>query len=246
MHVPKALTVNVVDSIKQQLHRDIVADPILHARVLNLYLCGEAYPHAVDDYFPVQHVDCPELAAKMRSHLREEDKHVVLYGKAIQKLGAEVLQLPEWCIFNHVIRTHTPESWRVDSGLDRQSRLDKVANFFAHAHFLESRVARSLEYHHDACVRAGCDYAGRVVGLVLSDELHHVEYTREAVYDLVSRDRANKILENHRAAEFRANLDFSYRQLRRLLIEEPARWPGSHALFYRSCSFVMQGVLACA
>src|SRR5262245_7117692 len=208
---------NVIDSIKHQLHRDIVADPILHARVINLYLCGEAYPHTVDDYFPVEHVDCPDLATRMRKHLREEDKHVVLYSKAIHSLGAEVLQLPDWCIFNHVIRSHTREPWRVCGDLDRQARLDKVANFFAHAHFLESRVARSLEYHHEACVRAKCDYPARVVGLVLADELHHVKYTREAVYDLVSRARAERILETHRAAEFRANLDFSYRQLRRLL-----------------------------
>jgi hypothetical protein len=235
---------NVVDSIKRQLHRDIVADPILHARVLNLYLCGEAYPHTVDDYFPVQHVDCPELARMMQQHLREEDKHVALYAKAIQTLGAEVVKLPDWCIFNHVIRSHTREPWRVNAGLDRQARLDKVANFFAHAHFLEKRVARSLEYHQDACSRAGSHYPGRVIELVLSDELHHVRYTHDAVFDLVSRHRAKQIFDAHRAAEFRANLDFSYRQLRRLLLEEPARWPGKRKLFYRSCAFVMQGVLA--
>src|SRR5262245_42269048 len=75
---------NVVDAAKSRSHRDIVADPILHARVLNLYLCGEAYPHAVDDYFPVEHVDSPDLAQRMRSHLKEEDKHAALYAKAIQ------------------------------------------------------------------------------------------------------------------------------------------------------------------
>jgi hypothetical protein len=237
---------SLVDSIKRQLHRDIVADPLLHARVLNLYLCGESYPHAVDDYFPIQHVDCPELARRMRTHLREEDKHAALYAKAIHKLGAEVIQLPEWCIFNHVIRSYTQEPWRVDGGLDRQARLDKVANFFAHAHYLEKRVARSLEYHHDACLQAGCDYPGRVVALVLSDEFNHVRYTREAVYDLVSRRRANDILVAHRNAEWRANLDFSYRQLRRLLVEEPALWPESRQSFYRFCAFVMKGVLTCA
>jgi hypothetical protein len=237
---------NVIDTIKNRLHRDIVADDILHARVLNLYLCGEAYPHAVDDYFPVQHVDCPELAQRMQSHLKEEDKHVALYAKAIQSLGAEVLQLPDWCIFNHVIRSYTREPWRVDAGLQKEARIEKVANFFAHAHFLEKRVARSLEYHYDACSHAACEYPGRVVGLVLADEVHHVRYTREAVYDLVGRRRANQILEAHRAAEFRANLDFSYRQLRRLLIEEPEHWPASSRWLYRSCAFVMPGVLACA
>ena len=237
---------NFVDSVKNRLHRDIVADPVLHARVLNLYLCGEAYPHTVDDYFPIQHVECMELAQRMRTHLREEDKHVALYTKAIQSLGAQVQQLPDWCIFNHVIRSHTREPWRVVAGLDRQARLDKVANFFAHAHFLEKRVARSLEYHYDACARAGSDYPSRVIALVLTDELDHVSYTRQAVYDLMARHRAESILALHREAEHRANLDFSYHQLRRLLVEEAPRWPHSRKLFYRSCAFVMQGVLACA
>jgi hypothetical protein len=237
---------NVIDTIKIRLHRDIVADPILHARVLNLYLSGEAYPHAVDDYFPFKYVDSPQLAQTMQTHLREEDKHVALYSKAIQTLGAEVLQLPDWCIFNHVIRSHTPRPWRVDECMDRDARLDRVANFCAHAHFLEKRVARSLEYHYDACAGADCSYAGRVVGLVLADERHHVSYTKEAVFDLVSLRRANEILAEHRTAESSANLDFSYRQLRRLLVEEPSHWPASRTWFYRSCAIAMQGVLALA
>jgi len=237
---------NLVDSVKDRLHRDIVADPILHARVLNLYLCGEAYPNTVDDYFPIEHVDCPDLARRMQKHRGEESKHVTLYAKAIETLGAEVAELPRWCIFNHVIRSHTREAWRVGGDLNREERLNKVANFFAHAHFLEKRVARSLEYHHDACVRARCEYPGHVVALVLADEQNHVRYTREAVFDLVSRQRAADILQAHRSAEQRANLDFSCHQLRRLLIEEPARWPQSRQWLYRSCAFIMQAVLTCA
>jgi hypothetical protein len=240
------ITMNLIDSVKDRLHRDIVADPILHAHVLNLYLAGEAYPDTVDDYFPVEHVDCPELARRMQKHRAEETKHVALYAKAIEILGAEVEALPGWCTFNHVIRSHTREPWHVGTGLDRDARVDKVANFFAHAHFLEKRVARSLEYHYDACARARCEYPGRVVALVLADELHHVRYTREAVFDLVGRQRAADILEAHRSAEQRANLDFSYHQLRRLLIEEPSRCPQSRQWLYRSCAFIMQAVLTCA
>jgi hypothetical protein len=237
--------VKIIDAVKTRLHRDIVADPILHAKVLNLYLCGEAYPHTVNDYFPVDHVECPELASKMRNHQREEDMHTGLYARAIHKLGAEVADLPPWCIFNHVIRTHTPEPWHVDAASNRDARLDRVANFFAHAHWLEKRVARSLEYHHDACTRASSDYAARAIGIVLSDEAHHVAYTREAIFDLVARQRALDILETHRKAEQLANLDFSYSQLRRLLVEESGRWPQSRKWLYRSCAFVMQGVLNC-
>src|SRR4051812_30683285 len=120
----------VISSIKKRLHRDIVVDPVLHARVLNLYLCGEAYPHAVDDYFPVEHaeeVSGPELAVTMRAHLADEDKHVVLYAKAIRKLGEEVIELADADIFNHVIRSHTPDPWRVEPGMDVDDKRDRIA-----------------------------------------------------------------------------------------------------------------------
>ena len=239
----------VISSIKKRLHRDIVADPVLHARVLNLYLCGEAYPHAVDDYFPVEHaeeVSGPELAATMRAHLADEDKHIVLYAKAISKLGEEVIELPDADIFNHVIRSHTPHPWRVEAGMDVDCKRDRIANFLAHAHCLEKRIARSLEYHVDACAQASSDYPAKAVAAVLSDEQRHTSYTREAVFDLVPRRRAVEIIAIHRRAEHRANLDFSARQLRRLLVEEGEHWPARRKLPYRVCAFVMKGVLACA
>ena len=34
----------LAQAIKRRLHRDIVADPVLHGRVLNLYLNGELIP----------------------------------------------------------------------------------------------------------------------------------------------------------------------------------------------------------
>src|ERR1041384_6978513 len=98
----------IVDRIKRRLHREIVADPVLHALVLNLYMNGEEYPHLVDDYFPVHAAEDPELAASMRRHVEEEDKHVLLYAKAIEKLEQPVLRLPMADIFNAVIRGHTP------------------------------------------------------------------------------------------------------------------------------------------
>lgn len=240
---------NPIGSIKRRLHRDIVADPVLHARVLNLYLCGEAYPHAVDDYFPVDHVEQvsgPELAATMREHMADEDKHIALYAKAIGKLGEEVISLPEADIFNHVIRSHTPEPWKVEPHMDADRKRDRIANFLAHAHWLEKRIARSLEYHFDACAQAASDYPAKAVGAVLADEQRHQRYTREAVFDLVPRRRAVEIIASHRRAESRANLDFSARELRRLLVDEGEHWPAGRKLTYRACAFVMEGVLACA
>lgn len=238
-----------ISLIKRRLHRDIVADPVLHARVLNLYLCGEAYPHAVDDYFPVEHVEevsGPELAATMRAHVADEDKHIVLYAKAIRKLGEEVTQLSDADIFNHVIRSHTPDPWRIEPGMNVDEKRDRIANFLAHAHWLEKRIARSLEFHVDACAQASSDYPAKAVAAVLSDEHRHMRYTLEAVFDLVPRRLAVEITATHRRAEQCANLDFSARQLRRLLVEEGERWPGGRKLSYRVCAFVMKGVLACA
>ena len=40
---------SAIDAVKRRLHREIVADPVLHGLVLNLYLNGEEYPHLVDD-----------------------------------------------------------------------------------------------------------------------------------------------------------------------------------------------------
>lgn len=235
---------NPIDAIKRRLHRDIVADPILHARVLNLYLCGEAYPHTVDDYFPVAHVDCPDLAAQMRAHQQDEDKHVALYAKAIHKLGADVLDLPPPAIFNHVIRSHTPQPWKASAEQRVDQRRDRVANFLAHAHCLERRVARSLEYHYDACAHAVSDFPGKAVAAVLGDETRHVRYSREAVYDLVPRARADAILAEHTRAERRANLDFSSNQLRRLLREERRHWPAARRWRYHGCAQLMRGLLA--
>jgi hypothetical protein len=236
----------VIDAIKRRLHRDIVADPVLHARVLNLYLCGEAYPHAVDDYFPVEHVECPELAQMMRTHQQEEDKHIALYAKAIRKLGQPVVQLGDEAIFNAVIRSHTPSPWRVEPGMDRDATRDRVANFLAHAHFLEKRVAHSLGMHQDACAHSPSPYPGKAVAAVLADENRHVRYTHEAVFDLVPTQRAHDILATHRRAERRANFDFSSRTLRRLLREEAARWPFGRRPFFGACTWAMRGALALA
>lgn len=233
-----------VEWTKRRLHRDIVADPLLHARVLNLYLNGEAYPHRVDDYFPVAHVESTELAARMRLHMQEEDKHIALYAKAIEKLGQQVEDLPHACIFNAVIRHHTPESWAVRNGQDRETRRLRLAHFLAHAHCLEKRVARSLEMHFDACAQASSDYPAKAVGAVLADEYDHVRYTAEAVDELLPRSAAQAVWTVHRTAEKRANLDFSSAQLKRLLSENRDHWPMARRGYYRLCSIAMRGLLS--
>jgi hypothetical protein len=235
---------SAIDAIKRRLHREIVADPVLHGLVLNLYLNGEEYPHFVDDYFPVEVGDECGLGATMRAHLADEDKHVALYAKAINKLDQPVLVLPKADIFNEVIRGHTPVSFAMLPGDSSDARRLKLAHFFAHAHFLEKRVARSLDYHVEACAMSPSPYPRKAVEAVLHDEGRHVSYTRQAVEDLLPRTSALEVLATHAQAERRANLDFSSRQMGQLLRDHSRRFSVGGAALFRACAFLLhQGML---
>jgi hypothetical protein len=94
----------------------------------------------------------------MRRHMSEEDRHIALYTRAIQKLEQPVLELPLPDIYNEVIRRHTTTSFAIAAADGLDARRLKLAHFFAHLHFLEKRIARSLEYHVDACAHAVSDY----------------------------------------------------------------------------------------
>jgi hypothetical protein len=236
----------LIDGIKRRLHRDLVADPVLHGLVLNLYLNGERYPQRVDDYFPIAEVTDRPLAAHMRSHVVDEQKHVLLYEKAICRLGQPVLELESGDIFNEVIRSHTPVSFRIEPTDNADARTLKLAHFLAHVHFLEKRVARSLEYHVEACAHADCDYPEKAVSAVLRDEGRHVTYTREAVLQLLPRTLAIDALAQHRAAERRANLDFSSTQLRRLAREQRNRFEPMRCIAYSLCAHALRAVLYAA
>ena len=227
-----------IDALKRRLHRDIVADPVLHGRVLNLYLNGEQYPHRVRDYFPMAAVEDAALERRMREHLREEDKHVALYVKAIRELDQPVAELPLQDVYNTVIRRHTPLPR--EGGAAADARRLQLAHFLGHLHFLESRVARSLEYHHDACERSG-GYAAKAVHVILADELRHAAYTREALSGLVPRGVAREVLATHRRAEARANREFSARELRRLLADEGGRFPRTSRALYAASAALLSG-----
>jgi len=236
----------IIDGIKARLHRDIVADPVLHGLVLNLYLNGEQYPHRVGDYFPLAAVEDPRLEQTVRRHMADEDKHIALYTRAIEKIGQPVHVQPLENIFNSVILRHTPASFALEAGESRDAARLKLAHFFAHLHFLEKRVARSLEYHLDACAHAVSDYPGKVIDAVLRDERGHVRYTRETVKDLLPAREADRVLKLHAHAERRANLDFSANELGSLVREQAARFPHWRGRVYRACAALLQGVLAIA
>lgn len=236
----------LVDRLKARLHRDIVADPVLHGLVLNLYLNGEQYPHRVSDYFPFAAAEDAELERRMRAHVADEDKHIALYSRAIRKLDQPVTEQPLDEVFNGVIRRHTPATFAMAPDDDRDARRRKLAHFFAHLHFLEKRVARSLEYHHEACAQAASDYPQKVIGAVLGDEVLHVRYTREVVAEVVPARLAAEILGLHERAERRANLDFSSAQLARLVRAQAARFPRLRGRLYAASATLLRGALALA
>jgi hypothetical protein len=235
-----------VDAVKRRLHRDIVADPLLHGLVLNLYLNGERYPHRVEDYFPLAAATDAQLEAQMRRHMAEEDRHIALYTRAIQKLEQPVLELPLADVYNEVIRTHTSAPFAISASDDADACRLKLAHFFGHLHFLEKRIARSLEFHVAACAHAACPYPEKAVAAVLRDELRHVSYTRDVVRHLLPARDAAQVLELHARAERRANLDFSSRQLGRLLREHRVRLPRERRALYRVCASTLRRALACA
>jgi hypothetical protein len=235
--------VTFIDGIKRRLHRDIVADPVLHGLVLNLYLNGERYPQQVDDYFPIADVTDAVLAGQMRTHVEDEQKHVLLYEKAIAKLEQPVVQLSAGDIFNEVIRSHTGVSFKIDSRDTTDARTLKLAHFLAHVHFLEKRVARSLEFHVEACAHSPSDYSQKAVMAVLKDEGRHVRYTREAVEGLLPSRVAGKVLDWHARAERRANLDFSAKQLRRLTRDRHGLFTPGRRFAYRTCAAILNVAL---
>lgn len=230
----------IAGTIKRRLHRDICSDPVLHGLVLNLYLNGEEFPHRTDDYFPTWAVRDTELLAAMQSHMRDEDKHVALYRKAIEKIGQPVVELPLVEIYNSIIQSYTPHSFRIDEQDDADERTFKLANFMAHLHFLEKRIARSLEFHLEGCSSSPSDYAEKAVGIVFGDETHHVEYTREAVFHLLPERSAISVLDEHRRAEARANLDFSAQQLKMLTNHYAEHFPRARRRIYRYASDLLE------
>ncbi|MGI9270719.1 MAG: hypothetical protein ACR2QT_03020 [Woeseiaceae bacterium] len=230
----------IAGTIKRRLHRDICSDPVLHGLVLNLYLNGEEFPHRADDYFPVWAVEDADLLSAMQSHMRDEDKHVALYRKAIKKIDQPIVELPIEEIYNSIIRRYTPQSFLINKRDKPDQRTFKLANFLAHLHFLEKRIARSLEFHLEGCSSSPSDYSEKAVGIVFGDETHHVQYTREAVFHLLPSPTAKTVLDEHRQAEARANLDFSSQQLSMLTSNYADHFPRARSRIYRHASALLE------
>src|SRR5882724_8377284 len=125
---------NLIDRIKGGFHGDLVANPLTHGWVLNLYRGGERYPQRVCDYFQSDFAPTPQLAERLRQHAAEEEKHVHLFSQAIHSLEQPVVELELGDVFNEVIRSFTPGTFHILESDRPDTRRLKLANFLAHAH----------------------------------------------------------------------------------------------------------------
>jgi hypothetical protein len=226
-------------ALKRMWHRDLASDPVTHAWVLNLYRAGERHPQTVKDYFPHAHAPYAELAAKMQKHERDEERHTKMYTRAIEGLDQPVVDLDGYDVFNEVIRDKTSASFAIAETDTADQKREKVAHFLAHAHFLEKRIARSLEYHVEACRVMHRDRVATVVESVLADELEHVAYTLEAARDLLTRERAEEVIDLHRRGEAKANYAFSRHQVKRGLSRFANKLARSHKGAYALAGVIM-------
>lgn len=231
---------NIIDSIKSCFHGEMVSNPTIHGWVLNLYRGGERYPQRVCDYFQSDFAPTKELAARLRQHAAEEDKHVHIFSQALKSIEQPVVEIEMGDIFNEVIRSFTPGTFHIVESDTPEERRRKLANFLAHAHHLEKRVARSFAYHIDSCERVGADGVARVVAIAKYDEEGHVRYTRAAVFDLLTRHEADEVMEVHRRAEAKANLIFSQRQVRAFLARFGNSTPKHRRWLFRVCAMLME------
>lgn len=231
---------HVIDSVKGRFHTDLVTNPVTHGWVLNLYRGGERYPQRVCDYFQSDFAPTPQLAAQLRQHAAEEDKHVHLFSQALGNIEQPVIEVELGDVFNEVIRSFTPGTFHIVASDSLDARRCKLANFLAHAHHLEKRVARSFAYHIDACERSGKDDIAQLVARAKHDEEGHVRYTRATVFDLLTHCEAQGVMEVHRRAEARANLLFSQRQVRVFLDRFSDVTPKYRQWLFRICATIME------
>lgn len=227
---------------KLRWHLDIVADPAVHAWALALYRAGERHPETVSDYFPHERVRAhwPALADRLKRHAGDERRHAALYDRAIESLGEPAPEIAERDVFNHAIRAWTPVSWAIEERDPREAIRIKVAHFLAHAHHLERRVRRSLDYHVEACARVGRTAVLAVVERVRDDEERHVASTLESLIEMTTARERGAIVALHAGAERGADRAFSARQTRAFLARLGPRIPIGRRALYAASALAME------
>ena len=79
---------------------------------------------------------------------------------------------------------------------------------------------------------------------MLRDEERHVSYTHAAALELLTQRERGPLLEHHRRAEQRANLDFSLIHVREFTQRYLPLVPRDRGPFYRLCAFLMEEAMS--
>lgn len=224
----------IVRAGKRLWHHDLASDPEAHIWALNLYRAGERHPQTVKDYFPVEAAPDPELAALLRRHEQDEERHTRMYAALIQGLGGQVVDVDDSDVFNHQIRRAGGDTFAIGPQDSGDVKRRKVGHFLLHAHFLERRIAQSVAWHAEAC-----DGPTKLaISKVQEDEERHVAYTQEWAKMLLTHDEHIEAVEIHKRAEAIANLRFSARQCR-TWVDRFGKGPGRRTL-YAVCAWYME------
>ena len=138
-----------------------------------------------------------------------------------------------------MIRECTEASFAIGEEQTADQRRLALGHFLAHAHHLERRIARSLEYHLEACLQLARSGPADAVQKVLEDEYKHVEYTGLALPELLTHSEHTAIMELHARGEEQANLVFSSIQVQRFLASYADHVSVPSRLLYRFGSWLM-------
>lgn len=224
--------------LKIAYHKDLAKHPLTHAWILNLYRAGEDHHFTVEDYFPYEHALDPTLREQMHKHMQDEARHGNLFLKFLKKNNWDTSNYIDDDVYNNVVRQHTPLGFQIFENDSSETKRLKLAHFLAHAHFLEKRVAQSLCFHQEACDQLGKTDILETLQEIHKDESHHVNYTREAVYNLLTRQEAKNVFTLHKQAEKKANVDFSQKQIQYLLNQRSSFLSKSNSLILKVFAFL--------
>jgi hypothetical protein len=226
--------------LKIAYHKDLASHPVSHAWILNLYRSGEEHHLTVDDYFPAEYAPSTQLSKDLERHKNDEVKHGKIFAHLLNAAGWPLTDFAGDDVYNNVVRRFTPATFKMQDDDSQEERRVKLAHFLAHAHFLEMRVAESLVYHLEACDQLGKHDLVQGLGSIHKDEERHRTYTREAVFDLLTRKHAMQVFALHKEAEAKANISFSLTQVHYLLKNMTDYLSRYNIVLLKICAFIVE------
>lgn len=168
----------------------------------------------------------PELAAKIRRHGADEDKHGKIFLSLLRKRGLEAIEVParaDYCILLE----------RAGIGLSHE-RLqsdeplgdDELLAYLVHSRVTEQRAAEEVELQKT--LFADDPELGKAVRTIAADEESHLAYCHEELLRMVERghgDRVRAMLRHYAAVEVDTYRDVSLAVMGAM--GEALQWPAA-------------------